>query len=166
MKTILSQTVLVGSLVAIMALAMAESAAAQSDSVTQSGYVPTRIAAGVALSGATAVNNTGQTVGWLYFNSGGGSDAFSWTPTGGRVVLTQRVIFGSSRAVGVNDNGQVVGTVYKEDPCCGTIFRHAFSWTPTGGVVDLGTLGGTNSEGAAINVNGQVTGWSETAAGP
>jgi probable HAF family extracellular repeat protein len=41
--------------------------------------------------------------------------------------------------------------------------QHAFSWTAAGGMVDLGTLGGTQSSAAGVNANGQVVGSSDLA---
>jgi probable HAF family extracellular repeat protein len=52
----------------------------------------------------------------------------------------------------INDAGQIVGT-----STTATGQTHAFVWT-AGVMKDLGTLGGTYSEGAAINSLGQATG--------
>src|SRR4029077_12146300 len=41
--------------------------------------------------------------------------------------------------------------------------ERAFLWTPSGGIVDLGTLGGTQSSATAVNANGQVVGSAFTA---
>jgi probable HAF family extracellular repeat protein len=38
----------------------------------------------------------------------------------------------------------------------------SFSWTPSGGIVNLGTLGGTDTVARAVNENGQVVGFGET----
>jgi probable HAF family extracellular repeat protein len=38
----------------------------------------------------------------------------------------------------------------------------SFSWTPSGGIVDLATLGGTNTVARAMNESGQVVGYSDT----
>ena len=40
---------------------------------------------------------------------------------------------------------------------------HAFSWTNADGMVDLSTLGGTNSYASAVNSRGQVVGGSNVA---
>jgi probable HAF family extracellular repeat protein len=67
----------------------------------------------------------------------------------------------SSRAMAINDRGEVVG-----DSTTPGGATHAFYWTATGGMVDLGTLGGSDSIATAINNHGQVVGVSATAAGP
>ncbi|HLV79760.1 MAG TPA: hypothetical protein VKT32_05735 [Chthonomonadaceae bacterium] len=71
----------------------------------------------------------------------------------------------SSCAYGINASGQVVGwaTASGGNP-------HAFQWTPrqansaTGTLVDLGTLGGTQSVAYGINFYGRVVGQSATGA--
>ena len=61
-----------------------------------------------------------------------------------------------SRALAVNDAGQVVGT----STIAGDAEWHAFSWTQAGGMVDLGVLAGNNSYANAVNASGQVVGGS------
>ncbi len=69
----------------------------------------------------------------------------------------------NSVAFAVNPFGQVVGKTTIDD------IDHTFLYTSaTGGggtMVDLGTLGGTDSEGYGINSTGQVVGESDTASG-
>ncbi|NHZ34710.1 PEP-CTERM sorting domain-containing protein [Massilia rubra] len=55
---------------------------------------------------------------------------------------------------GINNAGQIVGTRNE----------HAYLWSSAGGV-DLGTLGGASSTGAALNRFGEVTGGALTASG-
>ena len=63
---------------------------------------------------------------------------------------------GWTNASDVNDSGQVVGLSETLDGR-----RHAYSWTRAGGLVDLGTLGGSESVAVAVNNKGQVVGWSQ-----
>jgi titin len=60
----------------------------------------------------------------------------------------------TSRAVDINEHGQVVGWAFTTNDAA----AHAFSWTRTGGLTDLGTLGPTHSEAVAVSDNGQVVG--------
>ena len=61
----------------------------------------------------------------------------------------------SSYALGVNDNGQVVGYSFLADNST----RHAFIWSASAGMTDLGTLpGGAWSEAQKINNAGDIAG--------
>ena len=61
----------------------------------------------------------------------------------------------------LNAGGAVVGSSLIP----GDAARHAFWWTTTQGMVDLGTLGGLNSDAVAVNDSEQVIGSSDTAEG-
>jgi len=111
-------------------------------------------------STAWAANDRGQVVG------SSTRHAFFWTQEGGMVDLGTLGGAGNPRAFSiafaVNDAGQVVGS---STVVIGPDLReHAFSWTQAGGMIDLGTLGGIRSTARAVNENGQVVGFSNTAA--
>jgi probable HAF family extracellular repeat protein len=84
--------------------------------------------------------------------------------------------FGTTVATGINAGGQITGESYlgtevqtkcptpKHKPPCFTHPGHAFLWS-NGTMTDLGTLGGLDSEGNAINDNGEVVGTSNTSNG-
>ena len=66
----------------------------------------------------------------------------------------------SSRAVAINDEGDVGGTSWDH----GHVHEHAFIWSD-GRMTALGTLGGDQSGAAAIDGAGRVVGMSTTASG-
>jgi probable HAF family extracellular repeat protein len=79
-----------------------------------------------------------------------------------------------SIANAVNNRGQVAGVALNTipDPYTGSFFlpgatqAHAFRWTTSQGMLDLGTLGGTDSAAFLINERGQTAGWSFTNSTP
>jgi|GEM_PF-976636 len=116
-----------------------------------------------------ALNARGQVAGVSYTLSGE-QRVFLWKNDGtpmldlGTLGGTQSFI-GSADANGynaattINNSGQVTGYSY----LAGDATYHAFIWKNDGTpMLDLGTLGGTFSDGAAINDSGQVTGTSYT----
>lgn len=107
--------------------------------------------AGGIQSEATGINSTGEVVGWGA-TSAGDEHAFRWTPDGGMQDLgTLAGLACCTRALGVNDLGQIVGV-------SGTT-AHAFLWTRARGMQDLGTPAGEDfSWGLAINRSGEVVG--------
>ena len=71
----------------------------------------------------------------------------------------------ASRAMGINNLGEVVGRFYNVNPTTGeAINRKAFVWDPTNGAALLRTLNGESSAWG-INDNGFVAGYSYNAAG-
>ena len=113
---------------------------------------------GGTFSMATAVNESGRTVGWSYTGTGA-SHAFSWTSLTGMIDIGT---LGGDYAVayGVNDGGIVVGR-----SATGSGAAHAFVWDATNGMTDLGTLGGASSVATKVNSSGAVVGMSDTASG-
>ena len=61
-------------------------------------------------------------------------------------------------ATRINNQGKVTGSAYLANG-----ERHGFIWFPNGGMVDLGTLGGTNSGAGGIDNLGYVVGFATTA---
>src|SRR6266542_3972255 len=90
-------------------------------------------------SQATAVNNSGQVVGYGRL-ANYEYHAFSWTQAGGMIDLGTLGGGTFSSAVAVNASGQVVG--FSTNTAQPYFPLHAFSWTQAGGMIDLGTLGG------------------------
>jgi probable HAF family extracellular repeat protein len=121
---------------------------------------------GGAWSYAYGVSSRGQVVGVSLTTGDLERHAFSWTEEDGIVDLgslggTESApagYGGGLPASPVNARGQVVGASRNT----GDATWNAFSWTQSGGMVDLGTLGGTFSEGMAVNAYNQVVGSATT----
>jgi probable HAF family extracellular repeat protein len=65
----------------------------------------------------------------------------------------------NSDAFGINKSGEIAGYSYTDNT---NSVYHAVVWRGNSHTIsDLGTLGGSNSTGAAINSSGKVVGWSD-----
>jgi probable HAF family extracellular repeat protein len=91
---------------------------------------------------ATAINDSNVVVGTA--SGPGGDRAFSWTSSGGFVILP--TLGGGSAAEDINNRGTIVGT-------SGTTTgeSHPFAFFPATGIQDLGDMGGGNTWALAVN---------------
>ena len=110
---------------------------------------------GVGFVNAFGVNSSGQVAGTV--RASGVSNAAVWSVADGVTDLGN--LGGNGVGLDLNDAGQVTGA----SSALSGAFNHAFLTGPGGvGMVDLGTLGGSFSQGTAVNSSGQVTGLSYT----
>ena len=113
---------------------------------------------GGTVSEATAINASGQIVGWSYTAGNAAQHAFLFSDG----TMTDLGTLGGSYSypTAINASGQVVG--YAETA---NHEYHAFLFSDNA-MADLGTLpGGHYSEATAINANGQVVGQAQTTNG-
>jgi probable HAF family extracellular repeat protein len=136
----------------LLATALSSICAGQTYTVTDLGTLH-----GGTVSGAKAVNATGEITGYAYNSNDAGSDVFLYS--GG--TMTDMGTLGGKWAVGngVNGSGQVAG--YSTIASGG---YHAFV-SNGGKLTDLGDLGGGSAVAYAINDAGQVVGSAVTAQG-
>ena len=108
-------------------------------------------------SAVTAMNGSGQVVGYSY-TATGATHAFIYS---NGVMTDLGTLPGGTYIIpsAINDSGQVVGY-----SMTAAGVAHAFLYS-NGVMADLGTFGGRDSFATAINNSGQVTGWSFTADG-
>jgi probable HAF family extracellular repeat protein len=136
-------------ILAALALAFVQAAAAQSYTITALGVVR-----GGLYSDPYAMNDQGAVAGTASLVDGH-QHAFVWTKnTGARDLGTLVGHNAYSTARGINNSGQVVGLSYLSDE----ITYRAFLYTQKDGMRDLGTLGGDSSAAYGINNTGQVVG--------
>jgi probable HAF family extracellular repeat protein len=105
---------------------------------------------------AVALNDPGRVVGYETIQQAE-AQAFSWTPSGGKVFLPNFPGTIDARPTGLNNAGEVVGI-----DTLGPLARRSFHWTGST-LVDLGTLGGQSTDAFAINGSGTAIGVSRLA---
>ena len=117
--------------------------------------------AGTRRSLASGINNRGQIIAASY-NSTRYPHSFLWKER--RRYLETPPGFRFSRAVGINDGGQIVGVAQTGGYDRGALEARAVLWTAAGKTRDLGTLGGRYSHAYAVNDRGQVVGKADVSA--
>ncbi len=109
-----------------------------------------------ATSEAVALNKRGDVIGSSR-SANGSPRPVLWR--NGRIhALYRGSAYGA--VVAINDGGQVIGARVPT----GRAVVHAFVWE-SGTLTDLGTLGGTESDSAAMNARNQIVGVSNTRRG-
>ncbi len=104
-------------------------------------------------------SDTANVYGYPCTGTGPGQHAFYWTRSGGLKDLGTLPGGNISGAIGINDEGQVVGYSNLSTNPSGLYNFIAFEWTPGGGMINLGRLSGGNSSSAfQINSYGMIAG--------
>ena len=148
-----------------LALSVTATAHAASYTVTDLGTL------GGTESFGSGLNASGQVAGESFTTADAATHAFLWKPTtpgGASGTMYDLLTLGgtNSYGYGINAAGQITGASDRT----GDSRTHAFLWklsTPngtSGTMYNLGSLGGSESNGSAINASGQVSGSSLTTA--
>jgi probable HAF family extracellular repeat protein len=143
---------------ALVCLALAVCRVAAS---AQTGYgiVDLGTLPGGAASQGLGVNNTGQAVGYSSIPTGQHAFVSAGGSLSDLLAAFHAAQGGSSQAFGLNDAGQATGLVRLS----ANSFAPRGFFFDAGAVTVFGTLGGTFSQGNAVNGAGQVVGVSSTA---
>jgi probable HAF family extracellular repeat protein len=116
------------------------------------------------VSGALGVNDRGEVVGWYsMFGDDGPYDSFLYSNGQTRQLIPGNYL---TYAQAINNRCEITGSFSQVERYDGelpieTSPSHAFLYA-AGKVRDLGTLGGSTSEGNSINNRGEIVGTSET----
>jgi 6-phosphogluconolactonase len=126
---------------------------------------------GIQGSAGNAINNNGQVVGTTseeLLTGFGAGHAFIYNYSDGTEIdINDRMSGQQSDGLAINSSGDITGFVSTGTcgssllPACLAPF-HAFIYQGSG-LVDIGTLGGTNSEGTGINDQNEIVGVSSVA---
>ena len=100
------------------------------------------------------INASGQVAFQDYDSSSNSYRTFFFNGTSSQNIGSLGASYKDTYPSAINTSGQVVGNAYD----AGYYISSAFSWTQAGGMVNLGTLGGTNSYAYDVNASGQVVG--------
>jgi probable HAF family extracellular repeat protein len=113
---------------------------------------------GCPSSDARSINNHGQIVGWVSYDSSNFATLFDSTGGGHNIGL-----WGWQGEVwSINDNGQIVGgRIWPPDAPPPPPIATLFDPTGSGKNISLGTLGGDSSKAFSINNHGQIVGYAE-----
>lgn len=107
-----------------------------------------------ALGGAaSAINNRGEIIGWYSFSGAAGIHAMLWSPADGFTDLHPSGMAGSSKAVAINEKGQVLINVNSGE------FEGTVLWTPGGDRVVIAEPSRYGIVGRGLNDGGDVTGY-------
>jgi probable HAF family extracellular repeat protein len=125
-------------------------------------------------SAGNGINNSGQVVGQTYLTVPMGDEppqhAFIYNSSDGSLVYIDFDVRVGRESIGlaINDGGDITGFL-STDECLNSAFSpsclgnlHAFIYQGSG-LVDIGTLGGTYSEGTGINDQNEIAGVSSVA---
>lgn len=121
---------------------------------------------GTVSSQARGINASGMVVGFCFRKPDDSSSnrAFLWTPSLGMVNIGT-LGGAAAQAFAVSDGGLITGTSEIGESSRGQTTTHAFIYNPFSlgirkSMRDLGTLGGIESVGTAINGSGHIVGYS------
>lgn len=117
---------------------------------------------GTRAGGANAISTGGTVVGSMLPSAGATAErAFRCTGTCGTIQLLQELSAGRySAAMGVNDDGRIVGVAENAQGQ-----QRAVMWESDGVIELLPTLGGASGVAYSVNAKGNIVGSSENAAG-
>lgn len=107
---------------------------------------------GSEYSRASAINENGQILG--HISDRGTYYVFIWSIDKGLEILSEKIPLGELK---LNNKGQISGTYYDNIYQC----RRSFVWDQTKGLIDIGSLGGTETRILAFNDNCQIIGMSK-----
>lgn len=141
---------------------------AANTAVAETRYQITELGTLGGNSYSQAINKAGNVTGYSYVKPTGITrHAFNWKPLKG--IKDMDTLGGpSSFGIDLNNKFQITGFSQitepsSTDPNKSETKSRAYFWNSTKGMLNMGTLGGTNSYGYSLNDKGEVVGYSDIA---